>query len=669
MKLESCLTIRNIVRIFLLLTSYCSIFEYAIGQTPDNWIHKIDSIYFRNTQVKALVTLPDSSIWIFSSSGVYSVIDIDHAPSKISSLDISMPVDINHDKTIAYALGDTVFICNFSDFCRDTFTHFVKIQRDDLPYGCFKDRPKRASLNISCLKFDHKERCLWIGTNINGLIKLSTPKLNERYWNLGRRFFIRCDRNSDSGFSNFISNDVKNVFIDKQNRKWIQFDRGLGIIETDDFFKIFDNYTVQYLCENIHRGQYAIWAVVNGVKGIGNQMMILSADSISDIINQSKQCAPLAEFKNEIISDFLVDHDGDIWGCTSNLLFRKKELGLALSVSDAQDKLVQNQAAYFSYTEGLTSVPFCIEEDLRGIIWIGTFDNGVYFLRKTVGIECTFVDSIHCHDEKNAKLRISAVEGKSPFKLIWESNVLGNGIKKNFKDTMFTDLGEGTLQFTVIDNNNDSDKIIVKVDNPSKIKAKIEKQRWPSYEDYMDGVVEAPFITGGRPYYGYEKWYKGYKVAVNDTSHLSRNFDYVGVGFFNLHIVDRRGCLLTIRDSFSRPERFFHVEGPCGSENPIEYESSYLEFKDYKFELDGDSHAVLDQIVEVLKNCSAKKLLVTGYVKQGFKPDKGETAESLSKKRAMAACEYIVKKGITSDRLRYKGGGEGTGKKVVFKFN
>jgi hypothetical protein len=642
-----------------------------VGQTPDNWIFKIDSQYFKGVQVKALVPISDSSIFVFCRTGIYAITDVDHPPVRVSQMDISMPVDVNRDKVVAYSMANTVYFCTLSDLGRDTFSQRYVLTTGDLPICSELNR--QNPVVITTIKFDHKENYLWVGTREHGLLKLGLPDFRSGNWARTRNHYLMCSDRRENGIEDFVSNKIQSVFIDKKNRKWVVFDRGLGIIDSMKFHKVFDNYVVQYISESFQGKEHAIWSVVTGSKLKGNQLLMLTSTEVKDIQNQVKAPIPLVEFKNDRISDLLVDHDGDIWGITTSTLFRKKGLGLALSIQDVKDKIDTNLAQYFSYSEGLVSAPLCIEEDLRGIIWIGTESDGLYYLKKSPGLERVFEDSVHCHGEKNAKLRITAVEAKFPCWLEWTSSRHGKGVVTSFRDTVFRDIGLDTFHFKLHDLNGDVGTMTVVVDDPKPLTAKIRKDKIPTYEEYTDGVVELVNIKGGRPYYGHDHWYHGYKVAIDDTTKLGRTLTPLGVRKFTTHVADRRGCLFSIQDSFPRPEHYFKLDSICEKNTDQEHRSKFLTFDAFKFSLRPDAMPVLDELAAHLYKCAKLHLKITGYVyvdaKGYFDVEKvGMNAMDFSQKRANAARDYLLKKGIDKNRLTTVGGGKGEGKMVVFKF-
>ena len=80
-----------------------------------------------------------------------------------------------------------------------------------------------------------------------------------------------------------------------------------------------------------------------------------------------------------------------------------------------------------------------------------------------------------------------------------------------------------------------------------------------------------------------------------------------------------------------------------------------IKFKVAKTELDPESHSLLDQIADVIKQNNVKKLLIAGHTDSSHTEDYNL---KLSLDRANAVKRYLVGKGIASDSLLTQGYGK-----------
>jgi outer membrane protein OmpA-like peptidoglycan-associated protein len=80
-----------------------------------------------------------------------------------------------------------------------------------------------------------------------------------------------------------------------------------------------------------------------------------------------------------------------------------------------------------------------------------------------------------------------------------------------------------------------------------------------------------------------------------------------------------------------------------------------LRFETAKWTIKPSSYSILDEVVQYLKSNPAKKLTINGYT-----DNRGDENSNLilSQKRAKAVKEFLVRKGISNDRIRTQGYGE-----------
>lgn len=86
----------------------------------------------------------------------------------------------------------------------------------------------------------------------------------------------------------------------------------------------------------------------------------------------------------------------------------------------------------------------------------------------------------------------------------------------------------------------------------------------------------------------------------------------------------------------------------------VEHTFRNIHFANNSYQLPAESHAELDQLVQVMQENPSMKVLITGHTDN---VGNAHDNQVLSENRAKAIIDYLVQKGITGDRLQAKGMG------------
>lgn len=617
--------------------------QLAFTQSPQNWILPLEDSRISRQQVNSIFNIEDE-IWMFCGRDVYAANDRKGEVRLLSTIDAYHP-SIDADKSVYFFKTDTIFASKYADFLKGEISKMYKIDFNKLP-NCLSEGYDNH-VNISCIAVDKTSNNIWVGTKRHGLFSIVKPSWNAS-WTAGSLKYYRSNGCKDSKPEHeLLSNEINFLVSDSKGRLWIAFDRGLMLKDDDTWEVILPNHNISAITETKDNG---IWVVAQGA-GKGNQVFVFWEDTRSAwSVEYLKETIPIWYFNaTDQAVNILVDHDGDLWGAATSLL-RQKKIAKVISKEDLAQAARDGISQEFGFLENLYSSPLCLVEDKNGIIWIGTSSTGVFTLDKAPGLAIRQKKIVRCHNDKNGFFDIIPVEGKSPYKLHWDSRY-HRGTLENFTYKAFEDLKADTFHFILTDAMpGDTGYFSLKLDNPPKIKAKITKTKPPSNFKSTDGVVSFSYIKGGRVLRDEQKKLKGYRAKLGNSTKLSKEYvDTLGFGLgpIEITILDTMGCTCTIRDTFLRPQYCY------SNEINTMFDKRHFSFSKHSAEFNpGIGHdSLLHSILDILYICPALKINLIGYVGKEY-PENGIPEKNLPPARILAFDRAkAIKKILLSEKV------------------
>ncbi len=652
---------RNLLHFSLI--SFLCISINSIAQTPQNWVNHWSTDELDASQVSHLYVCPDSIIWAFNGNGVFEIADHLTVPKKISDLRIVNPV-FDADSTLFYYKGDTLFSITEKNMLIGKKPISYALKRIHL-----SDKlsiPDNVSLGITCLGVEKSGNKVWVGTQKYGLLSLQKPHKGDSIWKVPNPIHIFKATNRWDETNVLISNTINSITCDSKGLVWVGFEEGLMLKRGDKWEVLMIGQNVRVVKEVIETQGDGIYVITNNVNPTSKRLTIYKNGSGSP---ESEGNAEVwRDAKSDLIRDLHIDDAGDLW-LAGESLYRGEKYN-TLSMPELKEKFRRAIPQQFSILEGFNSrQPLCLANGRNGIVWVGTADNGLFFIKKGPGLAVDLKKIIKCHNDSDGSFSIKAVEGKPPFSLYWKSKHNGNGISsRSFADTTFQELKADTFEFWLTDVvKTDTGYMKYILENPKPVNGKIASKDLPIFEDDKNGKVVLHKIEGGRVnlkakpsklkrpegYFVDWKWRGGtYRDTLTKTD---CSFSNLGLGRFSATIMDTLGCKLEITDSFPYPQRF--------SKRAWEYsfdEKETLKVYTIKFEKDSIGvenkyFPVIQDIANWIKTFKKLKIEIGGHTNKNCL--NLAFCNQLSKDRADEVKRLLVSYGVQPAWLTTEGYG------------
>ena len=246
----------------------------------------------------------------------------------------------------------------------------------------------------------------------------------------------------------------------------------------------------------------------------------------------------------------------------------------------------------------------------------------------------TQTQEIKCAGESSAAIEVTITGGKSPFKYQW-SDASINGEKGN-------QLAAGEYQLTVTDAAENSATTKIKINEPRLLTVVIEKNIPASKAGAKDGRANA-VVEGGMSPYSYA-WDNG------ETTDGNRELT---IGNHSVTVSDANNCKTTAE--FKTLQKLIPELTAGRLRNGQILQVSRIAFEADSTNVLTSSFPTLDEISIFLEQNESIKIEVGGHTNN---IPEHEFCDRLSTQRAKSVADYITGKGISADRVVYKGYGK-----------
>jgi outer membrane protein OmpA-like peptidoglycan-associated protein len=249
-------------------------------------------------------------------------------------------------------------------------------------------------------------------------------------------------------------------------------------------------------------------------------------------------------------------------------------------------------------------------------------------------VALTLSQALTCADVNNAALEAAVSGGKSPYEYQWNPSTLsGEGAY---------DLGPGEYQLTVTDILGTEKSVSYSIPALTPVTAEITKvvpALTATSEDGQATVV----ASGGTPPYSFI-WDSGANAAKAEN---------LAVGMHTVTITDNNGC--TAETEVEVIERIMKelASGTLKSGSVVNIEK--LQFDADSIVIREDAIPIINEVYQFLEDNPSIVVEIGGHTNNLPPP---AYCDSLSTNRARVVAEYIVNKGIASNRVYYKGYGK-----------
>lgn len=240
---------------------------------------------------------------------------------------------------------------------------------------------------------------------------------------------------------------------------------------------------------------------------------------------------------------------------------------------------------------------------------------------------------ITCNDAEDGAVTAVIAGGKPPYTLAWNDETLSG--------EQLNGLGAGPYALTVTDVAGNSQSGSLELTAPEPLQVEMGRVE-PAFSDTSeDGKAEVN-ASGGTPPYTIQ-W---------DNGSTGQSVDNLGLGTHSVTVTDANGCTQTT--SFETTERVLkELTRAVSSGQTIQMQK--LQFEADSSRIQEEVKPLLNEIYIFLKDNPSIVVEIGGHT-NNLPPD--EYCDQLSTARARAVAEFLVGKGIPSDRVYYKGYGK-----------
>lgn len=630
--------------------------------TPENWASRYDSYPdFEKSQINALYRSKDSTIWVFNGLGVYEISDYKQVPNKLSQKKITRPI-IHRHQDIYYFRENELFCIKVEDiknkpdsleFLQQYKLKLTSVQRN-------KSNEKiPEKIPITCMVVDEQESMIWVGTNQCGLFAIRQPRSNTAWDGPILHHYYNTISRRDSN-NVLLDNTVKTLYRDKNGTIWIAFRNGLMRMKDRKPEKVLRYIDISDIAENHLKQQ--LWVTGRSLTTHKNCTAVFDLSAQPPLEDPVLPPVPVWKIANApLLSNSLFDAAGDWWIAGRHYIFRGKEYGRLDNIEELENRFNQDWPHSFGYWEGFTSrQPLSMVEGKKGFIWVGTGDQGLYYIQKKPGIGVRLDKMVPCHDDKKGQITVKALEGTPPFQLVWESKRNGAGTIPDFRSHQFEPkLAADTFEFWLTDKwkKDIGYYRFTRLNNPPKLRAEITHREGPIYEDASNGEATVK-ASGGRVnldninkkhHYNY-RWSNKKSTGEHSNGHLS-------LGAFSVTVTDTVGCEVVLKDSLPYPQHFSKDAWDCQIVVGDKFNMKQILFDAAKSEVSAKYAPLLEDVAAWMKTHPSIRIEVGGHTQVNCKDTKSETCIQLSQHRADNVKKILVEKGVAAERIQTKGYG------------
>lgn len=278
--------------------------------------------------------------------------------------------------------------------------------------------------------------------------------------------------------------------------------------------------------------------------------------------------------------------------------------------------------------------------DKAGCEYVAMVDIGGVALAQTnssksaLNINFDLSENLKCATDKNASISVSVDGGNAPYTYEWNKSGMEGNVVNN--------VGPGEYKLKVTDASGKTSSQTFYVDAPDPLRATARMDQPVTGERKRDGIAIAT-ATGGTGNYKYE-W---------DNGILNSKAKKMTMGKHSVTVTDDNGCTTVANINMTK-----RINSALASSNFKKGQTIRLD----KLYFDADSTQItsiseptLNEIVKFMKNNPKVKVEIGGHTND---IPEHEFCDKLSTARAKSVVEYIQAKGVSANRLSYKGYGK-----------
>ena len=414
------------------------------------------------------------------------------------------------------------------------------------------------------------------------------------------------------------SNMINFVYADEKDRLWVGTEKGIMYKKGPDK-NWSQNYDADLDYITIAENKEGVWLISDKKMWLVNSTDDQWIDAgLNYGLHKGK------------VNDLVVDNEGQIF-IASDILVKFDPY--------------KNRTESYSDVLGIASKKcLALECDDNNVIWLGTEDAGLFKISKSsepvqVGsliIAGILEKSITCAGKADAALKISVEGGSPPYAYSWNPVFVSGDNPSKLK--------AGEYVLTVTDSRGNSNVSNYTINEPEQISIQIETSKRASSATERDGAATLAIVGGTSPYE--IKWDNG------ETGFEAKKLNY---GYNYVKITDSNGCSTEDKIKIDRESSIasFNTKREYKVGEKLRIDNIYFK---------ADSSAVEDKSLDALEDIfifldENKDLIIEiGGHTNGIPPH--EYCDKLSEERAKSVAEYLTRRGIDEERVKYKGYGK-----------
>jgi outer membrane protein OmpA-like peptidoglycan-associated protein len=251
-----------------------------------------------------------------------------------------------------------------------------------------------------------------------------------------------------------------------------------------------------------------------------------------------------------------------------------------------------------------------------------------------LAVDLIQTSEIQCAGADNAEILVQLSGGKGPFQYLWDDTTLVG--------SQAAGLGKGTYSLTVTDAVNQTGTASLQIDAPPELTVSVTEPRPATDESSSDGKAQV-VAQGGTPPYSIS-W---------DNDETGTEAVRLSIGTHEVTVTDELGCTSSVEFEIHKKILPQLSANRLRSGQLIRMEQLFFEAD--SADLEETSIPVLEELYGFMKDNPSIVVRVEGHTND-LPPH--EFCDWLSTERAKAVAEYIVQKGIASERVYYRGYGK-----------
>lgn len=411
--------------------------------------------------------------------------------------------------------------------------------------------------------------------------------------------------------SDLPSQDISFLHLDDQGQMWIGTDKGVVLINKKEKWK---TYEKKHSMEAMHYNHEGLWLVSD------KEMWVV------DAYNRWYPAAIERGLREGRIGDITADSTGRLY-MASDILVRYDPYNEEIESYKETTALVSKQCS-------------TVESDADNSVWLGTANSGLYyfgFKNRSKEEELTAIPiiekNIDCIGDQ-ASVNLSVYGGSGPYSIKWNDGILNQ--KKRT-------LAAGAYEAIVTDATGKSISSKIDIQEATGMKVRVLETEQASSGEASNAKAKIQ-VSGGRP---------PYKISWENGERGASAFSLKN-GFQKVVVTDNNNCLLStdveIKADLLLPELQI-AKIKVGQKLQI----NNLFFQADSTDVMSESFNVLDEIYGFLVENETVVIEIGGHTNN---LPSHEYCDKLSTARARSVAEYLYNKGITQDRISYKGYGK-----------